>query len=72
MLGIDSGMDAGSTLRGHSVSTLDVALDNTGILGFRVPLTPYVAGIQRIRGSYYSIPKAIFYLLKGDYGGEGS
>ena len=28
---------------------------------------PYVDRIWGIWGSYYNIPKAIFYLLKGDY-----
>ena len=28
---------------------------------------PYVERVWDIWGSYYSIPKAIFYLLKGDY-----
>ena len=34
-------------------------------LGFIVP--PQVDRIWVIWGSYYNIPKAIFYLLKGDY-----
>ena len=38
-------------------------------LGFRVPLK--VDRIWGIWGSYYNIPKAIFYLLKGDYSGWG-
>ena len=31
---------------------------------------PYVDGIWGIWGSYYTIPKAIFYLLKGTKGSE--
>ena len=36
-------------------------------LGFRVFRPPEVDRIRGISGSYYNIPKAIFYLLNGDY-----
>ena len=36
-------------------------------LGFRVYSPPSVDRMWGICGSYYNIPKAIFYLLKGDY-----
>ena len=38
-----------------------------GCLGFRVYSPPEVDRIWGIRGSYSNIPKAIVYLLKGDY-----
>ena len=36
----------------------------TGYIGFRAPEVDRIWGIW---GSYYHIPKATFYLLKGDY-----
>ena len=40
-----------------------------GVEGFRVYSSPSVDRIWDIWGSYYNIPKAIFYLLEGDYSG---
>ena len=39
----------------------------TTILGFKVYSLPQVDRIWGIWGSFCNIPKAIFYLLEGDY-----
>ena len=41
--------------------------ENLRAAGFRVYCRPYVDRIWGIWRSYSNIPKAIFYLLKGDY-----
>ena len=52
---------------GFGVWGLGFRVLGLGFLGFSVYRPPEVDRIWGIRGSYYNIPRAIFYLLKGGY-----
>ena len=52
---------------GFGVWGLGFRVLGLGFLGFSVYRPPEVDRIWGIRGSYYHIPRAIFYLLKGGY-----